>query len=781
MTNRPRDSWFVIAILGMVLCFGHEIVWGGKIPFFRDLGTYFYPMRFSLAMSFKNGELPLWDRHVAMGFPLLADFQSAVFYPPHVLYLLLPFVSALGTIFLFHYTVGATGAYVLCRHWRCSPQVATLGAVLFTFGGITVSLTNLLNHFQTAVWLPWVIFFGEKCLTVRSWRSFLGLVAVLLVQFLAGSPEFYVMSLVILALDGIRLKEEGPQNYWRHFLFLFGAANVLVVALAMVQILPTIELISESRARRFLAFSEATSWSLNPWQLINLFFPDREVDLSVLPPLRLFLLTKVPFFVTYYVGAVAPLGVFWWLYYSSRKEKFFLLLLLTVSLLLALGDYTPIYSVLLQHVPLFRLFRFPEKFFFITYALILFVILKGISRCVDSEKSDRSSVVIAVSVFLLFFFLYLYFSFETSSLTRFLTWATKKPGLGAQGSPFVLARLEIQLLLTFILFSLLLARRHKLLGTSLFKALLIAVVFVDLNAVNGGLQYLIKPEFLTKSGLVLDAPDQDHARVFYIPGGSNVHPSEYYFYRQVSFSEFNALVFKNLLPNSGVLYGFDYMQEIDALSRWPYSIFLSFANSVPPETLFRLLGNLNVKYIVGFKPIKTDGVLLVRDFSEYSSWLYRNPVVSPRAYLVNRTTAEVDPFKVLARLSSNDYKHSEEVVLEKPIEIEARQQFNGNAQILEYKNQTVTIHAVCNGAAILVLADSYYPGWRVYVNGAEREILRTNLFFRGVKLESGDHRVEFRYQPRSFTIGLFVTLTALGGLIATSVILYYRKKLKITD
>jgi len=71
-------------LVAMVVWFSHEMVWDGKIPFFRDLGVYFYPLRFSVAESFKVGELPLWDRHMSMGFPLLADFQSGAFYPPHL-------------------------------------------------------------------------------------------------------------------------------------------------------------------------------------------------------------------------------------------------------------------------------------------------------------------------------------------------------------------------------------------------------------------------------------------------------------------------------------------------------------------------------------------------------------------------------------------------------------------------------------------------------------------------------------------------------------------------
>ena len=70
-----------------------------------------------MAESFKAGELPFWDRHVAMGFPLVANFQSGSFYPLHLLYLVLPFFDATRAIFISHYLIAAIGSYMLCRQW----------------------------------------------------------------------------------------------------------------------------------------------------------------------------------------------------------------------------------------------------------------------------------------------------------------------------------------------------------------------------------------------------------------------------------------------------------------------------------------------------------------------------------------------------------------------------------------------------------------------------------------------------------------------------------------
>src|SRR3989337_2285554 len=90
----------LIFLLIGICWFSHEMIWEAKVPFFRDLGPYFYPIRFSLAQSFSAGELPLWDRHMAMGFPLLANFQSAPFYPPHLIFLTLPFFDAVRMLFV---------------------------------------------------------------------------------------------------------------------------------------------------------------------------------------------------------------------------------------------------------------------------------------------------------------------------------------------------------------------------------------------------------------------------------------------------------------------------------------------------------------------------------------------------------------------------------------------------------------------------------------------------------------------------------------------------------
>ena len=72
--------------------------------------------------------------------------------------------------------------------------------------------------------------------------------------------------------------------------------------------------------------------------------------------------------------------------------------------------------------------------------------------------------------------------------------------------------------------------------------------------------------------------------------------------------------------------------------------------------------------------------------------------------------------------------------------------------------------------SLAILSDAYYPGWKVFVDGKERKIVRANHGLRGVKVKPGDHVVEFLYQPWSFRIGLWFSLVSLiGGVVLVAI------------
>jgi hypothetical protein len=66
---------------------------------------------------------------------------------------------------------------------------------------------------------------------------------------------------------------------------------------------------------------------------------------------------------------------------------------------------------------------------------------------------------------------------------------------------------------------------------------------------------------------------------------------------------------------------------------------------------------------------------------------------------------------------------------------------------------------------LVVLADTYYPGWRLLVDGRPAEILRTNGAMRGAQVGAGEHRLVYRYDPTSLKIGVGLTSAAIAALV----------------
>ena len=72
-------------------------------------------------------------------------------------------------------------------------------------------------------------------------------------------------------------------------------------------------------------------------------------------------------------------------------------------------------------------------------------------------------------------------------------------------------------------------------------------------------------------------------------------------------------------------------------------------------------------------------------------------------------------------------------------------------------------------AGLLVLRDTWYPGWRATVDGAETPIYRINGCFRGVLVPLGRHTVSFAYRPRLVYWTGAVSLAVTGFLLIAAI------------
>jgi hypothetical protein len=78
--------------------------------------------------------------------------------------------------------------------------------------------------------------------------------------------------------------------------------------------------------------------------------------------------------------------------------------------------------------------------------------------------------------------------------------------------------------------------------------------------------------------------------------------------------------------------------------------------------------------------------------------------------------------------------------------------------------QRVELEANLERPGLVVLADVYYPGWRLSIDGTEVPVLRVNRMMRGAAVRAGQHRLIYVYDPPSFRIGAYVSLAALAVL-----------------
>ena len=91
-------------------------------------------------------------------------------------------------------------------------------------------------------------------------------------------------------------------------------------------------------------------------------------------------------------------------------------------------------------------------------------------------------------------------------------------------------------------------------------------------------------------------------------------------------------------------------------------------------------------------------------------------------------------------------------------------------RVVHYEPGRIVLETDLETSGLLVLAETYAPGWTVKVATDGRaprkgRILRTNLAMRGVHLDAGSHRLEFSYRPASVYRGAMVSMIACFGVI----------------
>jgi len=195
---------------------------------------------------------------------------------------------------------------------------------------------------------------------------------------------------------------------------------------------------------------------------------------------------------------------------------------------------------------------------------------------------------------------------------------------------------------------------------------------------------------------------------------------------------------------------------------WIYDICKLEMESMP------FLSLLNVKYLLSldFLPPPLD---LVYD-KEIK--VYKNPEVFPRAFLVHKAeTVKTGP-EALERVIGLGPKLKQIAVLEGSLPqsllslaLQGNEEtMKDRVQIVDYTARQIKIEVETSSPGLLVLGDTYFPGWKAEIDGKRVSVLRANYLLKGIAVDPGSHHVTFSYRPLSFSIGGGLTLIS-GGVI----------------
>ena len=75
--------------------------------------------------------------------------------------------------------------------------------------------------------------------------------------------------------------------------------------------------------------------------------------------------------------------------------------------------------------------------------------------------------------------------------------------------------------------------------------------------------------------------------------------------------------------------------------------------------------------------------------------------------------------------------------------------------------QRVELDVSLETPGVVVLADIYYPGWTLTIDGQPAPIYRANRMMRGAGVPSGKHHLVYTYRPASFRVGGVITIASL--------------------
>ncbi len=736
MSAKKQTIIFATLLFLLTLLFMESVLFpsAGMAVGSYDMRGLFVPWLEFAREAVWNSRIPLWDASLFAGYPFLSNPQVALFYPPTWFAIILPVNVGISWYLVFHIWAAGLGMYLFIHSLGGKHVGATLGGLAFAFSGYMAAriYAGHIGLLATNSWLPWLLLATVCSVRRKTWWSGVLMGVPFALSILAGHTTSLIYVGLMWALFALYLIL-AENEHWTLVARQLLIAGLVGLGLSAVQLIPLLQFITTSSRTAEATYEFATAFSFPPAHLITFLVPEFFGE-----PTRAGT-WSVPNFeeLTYYVGILPLLALLVALKRPSRKLYFWLGIMI-LGLLLALGSYGFFYKLVYDLVPIFRLTRAPARAAYMS--VFAAAVILGLALNRDEESTEKVTGVLRWLV-------------PGTAVFVLMALAATGATFAAQHPTDTSGRLWHQVGGWAIAFILLLVAGGVLwqwfkTGKTAWAVVLGFVLITDLWLFGFKLVRLeetaVQPMWIEAKTVIGD----EMTRV--LPWG-------------VSIFEQNGAGQVGLHS----VFGYNAL-EVGAN--------IDFVSSVadPRSSAYDVMG---AGYVVA--PVQQDqftegeqGLQLVQQTGH--AWIYRRPETLPLARLV--TNAEIIPEteQAIARVHQPDFDAATTAILAETPDCSLENGATGTATIETMQDGFWRIQTNSETPALLILSETDYPGWQVTVDGEPAQNLTAYTAVRAVCVPTGEHVVEWTYQPTVYWIGGLISLLSL--LLVGTAVFFWRRE-----
>lgn len=763
----------------------------------RDPVHLEFPIQTFVTDSVRQLQLPLWNPLLAAGVPELGTGIFGVFYPPNVIYYVLPAVWAINIDVMLHVFLAGFFMYMYVYYISKSTFGGIIAGASFMFSGIFTLYYSLSPEYHVIPWLPLAFLCVERIFDKPRLSHAVQLGGVIAMQFLAGQMQYifynqfalavYVaLRCLVLIHNQAAIRSIG----WPVALVALGCAAG--ATLGAIQLIPTLELIPLSQ-RVFRPYEEMIALGRSSWlSVLTAFSPSVFGD----PADRNWFGPGYPSTTLVYIGVPSFLLMLIGMMIRRDAYAFVLVGLGLVSWLIALG--TPAVYLLYKLIPGFSGLRHVGRAVYLYAAAGSAMAGLGADALVQRlpERADRLVSRFLLAASLIWVVMGLGMAGLAVWKQRLIPMAMELLSSYARDRGWMLVKSydhyaeRIQWMVQYELTAA--AVFLAVSGTSLlligawkrgwlrlvwFQAAFAGVAVAELLSYSMAHAHVVRtadfPLYQVSESVEILKGDHDKFRVASLLacGEAQAFP-----------------------PNTLMPYGIEAIQAYNSFLPGRLGKFLqaleghdASCGGEKHQNLFMLkrfhsdgMGQLlNVKYVITAPrgPLMNDPSLRLIFDGEVR--IYQNLQFLPRAFFVQHASWSDEDENILDQLQRDDFDPRTLVILKGQGEARYGRLASlngapsGEVAIAGYRPTEITLSVDAPSDGWVVLLDTYFPGWQASVDGRPVQVHQADFAFRAVQVPAGRHQIEFRYRPLSFQVGAF-----LSGGAALACLIILRRDLR---